>query len=611
MKIQNLGAPKVSNFKSAIDLLPRKILISLVKSSIFQICLSFLDLIAVGLVGFLGTMSVSGIQSQEPTGIVLKFLKILGLSNFSFQRQFAAISLIVVILFVSKSILSAWVTKLIIKILSETGAQVSINIVSRFLAMPYSFIRSKSSQNIIFASTRGVDIVMLQVIAPLIVLASDGSLLILMLITIFFVDPLTAFLTILLFGSIGFGLYMNTNSKVKEMGRRSSELNIQTNELLTNSINSYRELFVKHRISSNLEVINLKRSELSSILGKLSFIPYVGKYILETSVIIGAVTIGCVQFLLQDSLTAVANFSIFIVAGTRIAPSVLRVQQAAVQMRSGLGLSESTTMLSSEIGYKTINEESYEVSSRQSDFEPTVKITNLNYRYPSGKEEAIFDLNLEIKTGQFVALVGPSGAGKSTLVDLILGILQPDTGEIKVSNANPQDAIEKWPGEIAYVPQNVLIVDGTIAENVALGFKVSQYVEDDIYDALEIADLKEFVFSLPDGINTNVGELGNKISGGQRQRIGIARAVFTKPLLLILDEATSALDGISEENISSSIFKLRGKSTVVVVAHRLSSIKNADILYYFDKGKLISAGSFTELVSTIPDFARQAAQMTL
>jgi ABC-type multidrug transport system fused ATPase/permease subunit len=611
MKIQNLASPKVSNFKSAIDLLPRKIFISLVKSSAFQICLSFLDLIAVGLVGFLGTMSVSGIQSQEPTGIVLKFLKILGLNNFSFQRQFAAISLIAVILFVSKSILSAWVTKRIIKILSETGAQVSTNIVSRFLAMPYSFIRSKSSQNIIFASTRGVDIVMLQVIAPLIVLASDGSLLILMLITIFFVDPLTAFLTILLFGSIGFGLYMNTNSKVKEMGRRSSELNIQTNELLTNSINSYRELFVKHRISSNLEVINLKRSELSSIMGKLSFIPYVGKYILETSVIIGAVTVGCVQFLLQDSLTAVANFSIFIVAGTRMAPSVLRIQQAAVQMRSGLGLSESTTILSSEIGYKTISEESYDVSSRQSDFEPTVKITNLNYRYPSGKEKAIFDVNLEIKAGQFVALVGPSGAGKSTLVDLILGILQPDTGEIKISNANPQYAIEKWPGEIAYVPQNVLMVDGTIAENVALGFKVSQYVEDDIYDALEIADLKEFVSSLPDGINTNVGELGNKISGGQRQRIGIARAVFTKPLLLILDEATSALDGISEENISSSIFKLRGKSTVVVVAHRLSSIKNADILYYFDKGKLISAGNFTELVSTIPDFARQAAQMTL
>jgi ABC-type multidrug transport system fused ATPase/permease subunit len=294
-----------------------------------------------------------------------------------------------------------------------------------------------------------------------------------------------------------------------------------------------------------------------------------------------------------------------------MAPSVLRIQQAAVQMRSGLGLSESTTILSSEIGYKTISEESYDVSSRQSDFEPTVKITNLNYRYPSGKEKAIFDVNLEIKAGQFVALVGPSGAGKSTLVDLILGILQPDTGEIKISNANPQYAIEKWPGEIAYVPQNVLMVDGTIAENVALGFKVSQYVEDDIYDALEIADLKEFVSSLPDGINTNVGELGNKISGGQRQRIGIARAVFTKPLLLILDEATSALDGISEENISSSIFKLRGKSTVVVVAHRLSSIKNADILYYFDKGKLISAGNFTELVSTIPDFARQAAQMTL
>ena len=293
-----------------------------------------MDLIAVGLVGFLGTMSISGIQSQEPTGLILKFLKIMRLEEYSFQRQFAIISILAVTLLVTKSLVSAWVTRRFIRILSDTGARISVDLISRFLAMPFSYIRGKAIQKVLFASTRGVDMIMIQVIAPLIVLASDGSLLLLMFIALFIVDPLTASLSILLFGSIGIGLYLNSNSKVKEMGRRSSEINIETNELLANSINSYREIYVKNRLSNNLNLIQEKRIELSHNMARLSFIPYIGKYLLETAVILGAVLIGSVQFLFQDSATAVANFSIFVVAGTRIGPAVLRIQQGLIHMRS-------------------------------------------------------------------------------------------------------------------------------------------------------------------------------------------------------------------------------------------------------------------------------------
>ena len=597
--------------KSALEILPRSTISSLVKSSIFQVFLSFLDLIAVGLVGFLGTMSVSGIKSQESTGLILKFLKIMRLDSYSFQTQFAAISILAVALLVSKSIISAWVTRRLIGILSNTGARISVDLVSRFLAMPYSYIRSKAIHDIIFASTRGVDIVMIQVIAPLIVLASDGSLLFLMFITLFLVDPLTALLSLFLFGSIGLGLYLNTNSKVKEMGRRSSEINIQTSDLLANSINSYREIYVKNRLSDNLNFIQDKRLELSYNMARLSFIPYIGKYILETAVILGAVVIGGIQFILQDSATAVANFSIFIIAGTRIAPAVLRIQQGAVQMRSGMGLSAPTINLNLEIAEVKLAENEKRFTTTHLGFDPTVSVKGISYSYTKNSSKAISEVSLEITPGQFIAFVGPSGAGKSTMADLILGILEPDDGYIYLSKIVPREAINKWPGATAYVPQVVHIINGSISENVTLGYNYVNYNEEEIYDALEIADLKEFVSSLPEGIHTNVGEFGNKLSGGQKQRLGIARAVFSKPRLLVLDEATSALDGISEENISNSIHKLRGNTTIIVVAHRLSSIKNADVLYYFEKGKVIASGSFENLILKVPEFARQVSNMSL
>jgi ABC-type multidrug transport system fused ATPase/permease subunit len=533
------------------------------------------------------------------------------LETYSFQRQFAIISILAVTLLVSKSLISAWVTRRFIRILSDTGAQVSVDLISRFLAMPYSYIRSRAIQNVIFASTRGVDIIMIQVIAPLIILASDGSLLFLMFIALFIVDPLTALLSLFLFGSIGLGLYLNSNSKVKEMGKRSSDINIQTSDLLANSINSYREIYVKNRLSDNLNLIQEKRVELSYNMARLSFIPYIGKYLLETAVILGAVVIGSVQFFFQDSATAVANFSIFIVAGTRIGPAVLRIQQGLVHLRSGMGLSEPTINLNLETAQKKIMKNEKHFSTNHLDFDPTVSVKDISYSYTENDNKAISEVSLEIPRGQFIALVGSSGAGKSTLVDLVLGILEPDVGHIMLSGIRPKDALNKWPGATAYVPQVIHIINGSISENVALGYRHSTFSEEEIYIALEIADLMEYVSSLPEGIHSNVGEFGNKLSGGQKQRLGIARAVFTKPRLLILDEATSALDGISEGNISKSIHKLRGDTTIIVVAHRLSSVKNADLLYYFEKGKIVASGSFENLALNVPGFATQVRNMKL
>ena len=210
-----------------------------------------------------------------------------------------------------------------------------------------------------------------------------------------------------------------------------------------------------------------------------------------------------------------------------------------------------------------------------------------------------------------VAIVGPSGAGKSTLADVLLGIITPDKGSVLISGKPPAEATSSWPGAISYTPQNIMISDGTILENISLGFARDSYPMDAIVHSLEIAQLTSYVESLPDGIYTQVGENGVNLSGGQRQRLGIARAMFTHPKFLVLDEATSSLDGQTEADLSRAIQSIKGHVTVFLIAHRLSTIRFADVVHYMDKGRIIASGSFEEVRRAVKDFDNQANLMGL
>jgi ABC-type multidrug transport system fused ATPase/permease subunit len=194
---------------------------------------------------------------------------------------------------------------------------------------------------------------------------------------------------------------------------------------------------------------------------------------------------------------------------------------------------------------------------------------------------------------------------------MILGVLSPDEGAIEISGISPLDAIKKWPGAISYVPQDVMISNGTIRENVALGYPLEVATDQHVYAALEIADLVSFVNSLPNGLDTQVGERGTRMSGGQRQRLGIARAMFTNPSLLVLDEATSSLDGETEVKVSDAIKNLGKATTVILIAHRLSTVKDVDIVVYMADGRIQATGKFEEVRSKVSDFDHQAQLMGL
>jgi ABC-type multidrug transport system fused ATPase/permease subunit len=210
-----------------------------------------------------------------------------------------------------------------------------------------------------------------------------------------------------------------------------------------------------------------------------------------------------------------------------------------------------------------------------------------------------------------VALVGSSGAGKTTLIDVLLGVLPASKGQVLISGLEPTETFSQWPGAVAYVPQNVYVANSSIKRNVILGYLDSMVDESLIWTALEAADLSDYVKSLPNGLDTEVGENGSSLSGGQRQRLGIARALLTKPKLIVLDEATSSLDGESEAAITESFLRLPGDTTVITIAHRLSTVRTADIVLYMSEGAIKASGTFEEVRLAVKDFDSQARLMGL
>jgi ABC-type multidrug transport system fused ATPase/permease subunit len=334
--------------------------------------------------------------------------------------------------------------------------------------------------------------------------------------------------------------------------------------------------------------------------------------VIETTVVAGAVLIAGAQFILQDASHAIATLAIFLAAGSRVAPAVLRLQQGTITIKSGLGAASPTLDLIEALGNATMAENIDDrVDVIHEGFISEIDIKNVTLTYPNKIAPAIADISLLIPAGSSIAFVGPSGAGKTTMIDILLGVLNPDNGSVLVSGLPPLLAVAKWPGAVSYVPQDVVIAAGTIRENIALGYPMKEATDELIMGALKVAHLDEFVASLPEGIDTQVGERGARISGGQRQRLGIARAMFTRPHLLVLDEATSSLDGETEASISEAIHSLRGSTTVVIIAHRLSTVRNADKVVYLSKGKVLATGTFEEVRQAVPDFDQQAKIMGL
>jgi ABC-type multidrug transport system fused ATPase/permease subunit len=577
-----------------------------------QCFLAVLDLIGVAIVGVLGALAVSGVQGQQPGDRVSFVLRLIQVDDNSLQFQFAWLGILACILLVGKTAFSVVFSRKIFFFLSRRGAELSGKLTAQLLRQPLLVVQSRSQQTIVNSLTSGVSVVMLGVVGATVTIISDGILLVLLSVGLFIVDPVVASLTMIGFGVIGFSLYRLLHQRTRQLGVDSTALNIQSFEQVIEVLSSYREAVVRNRRDYYSRKIYTTRKSLADINAEIAFIPSISKYVIESSVVIGMLLLGAVQFALQDARYAVGILAVFMAASARIAPAVLRVQTALLQIKGSVGTASGTLQLIEEIGLAEIPLEIKQTNHFEyPGFNAEIEILDLKFSYPGSATDVISGIDLKIAKGQSVAIVGSSGAGKTTFVDLILGVLNPKKGSVKISGLAPSDVTKLWPGAISYIPQDVLVVNSTIRENVVLGYDSSLVGDSEVWEALRIAQLDEFVMSLTDGLDSYVGDRGTMLSGGQRQRLGIARAMFSKPVLLVMDEATSSLDGKTESELSEAISLLKGHVTVILIAHRLSTIRNVDTVVYLEGGRVIAEGSFNEVKTLVPSFHDQAKLMGL
>jgi ABC-type multidrug transport system fused ATPase/permease subunit len=578
---------------------------------VIQTFLGALDLLGVIFVGIIGALAVTGIQSGTPGNRVSRALELLGLESFTLQQQTAFLGVIAAIIFVGRTILSVLFTRKILFFIGRRSAVISGFLVTRVLQLNNLEINRKTIQETIYATTTGVVAVTLGVVGTSVAIIADVSLLIVMASGLLFIDPLVAMSTFLLFTGVGLGLFKLMQNRAIDLGNRDAQLSVLSNERISEVLTSYREATVRSRRSYYAREISEARYRLSDVLAELAFLPSISKYVIEGTMIVGGVAVAALQFALQDSKHAIATLAVFLAAGTRIAPAILRVQQGSLLIKSNLGSAKSTLELIATLPEAS---ESHQVPNFQDSypgFDAKIEVSNVSFTYPKSDTPALVNVNLNISEGSTCAIVGPSGSGKTTLADLILGMFEPTSGLVTISNDSPSNVLRKFPGAIAYVPQDVSIINGTIRENVALGYPVSEATDARILWALQTAQLGNLIESLPLGIDSPVGPRGTKLSGGQRQRLGIARAVFTKPLILVLDESTSALDVQTELEVSKAITEIPYPVTKLIIAHRLSTVQNADQVVYIQDGAVLATGKFDEIRQKVPNFDIQAKLLGL
>lgn len=584
-----------------------------------QMATSILDLIGVLLVGLIGALAVTTVQSQPPPATVQTVADFLGMQGASDQDLVLLLSAVSAAVLLTKSVLSSYLTRRVLIFLANRQALVAARLTRELLSRPLTFVQRRSSQETAFALINGTGAATSLVLGQMVVAITELTLLIVLGAALLLVSPWVAVGAIAFFGLVALGLQRAMGDWAARVGRQSADADIASLDSIQEALGTYRETTVAGRRHFYVARIQRLRWRAAKVTADTQFIAMFPKYLFEAALVLGGFALAGVLFATQDSVTAVGTLALFLAAGTRVMPSLLRFQAAVLGLRASAGVAGPAFALANELGYPSLDPAAVSepaqflrsASTNYSDFSPSVDLHKVTFTYPGRDTPALTDVSLHVGAGQSAGLVGPSGAGKSTVADLMLGVLQPDSGTARLGGLAPDETLAMYPGSVAYVPQQVWLATDTIRANVALGLPHDAIDDDLVWQALERAHLATHLRESGQSLETVVGERGLRLSGGQRQRLGIARALYSHPRFLILDEATSALDAETELAITQMLSELEGEVTTVVVAHRLSTVRHLDKLLYINDGTIEAQGDFHSVLEQSAQFRKQARLMGL
>ena len=544
---------------------------------------TFLEALSIGILIPVLTILTSDTEVELPFGF----------SFLASQKETAiwAVMSLVLFLYIVKNIflaISVWVQR---GFLTKLTARIASKTLDVYLHQPYKFHLDKNS-SILIRNTQDASFMVSGGIEPLMTIISESLVvftLILILISVEFRGTLFV-LGILFVASLIF--HQVTSQKLKKWGKsRQLEKGIII-QTIQQALGAVKEIQVLNREVwfSNAHAIHQALD--GKLLRKIVTIQALPRLWLEIMAI-GGLT-GLIGIMLssgRDVSEVIPVVGVFAATAFKVLPSINKI----LSCRQNLQVSRSTLeTIQSDLALKLNKNPNLEISQFEFD---EIKIINLSYQYQDYLVEVLTNVNIQISAGEAVGFVGQSGSGKSTLIDLILGLLEPQSGSVFINSQSIGDVKQSWQRQIGYIPQTIFLMDDSLRRNIAIGIADSEIDEVAIQDALKSAQLEDFVASLPEGLDTVVGERGVRLSGGQRQRIGIARALYHRPSVLVLDEATSSLDTETEKGVMQAVQALQGDKTVIIVAHRLSTVEYCDRLYRLDAGRIVDEGTFDEVMN--------------
>ena len=554
---------------------------------------SILDLLGLGLIA----PYVSLIMNFENQNIDWIGNKIIAL-GLPMEQEFILIwmGVVLITVFLFKALTALYINHTIIVFSNMQEVRLKSYLMQTYQHLPYTeYIKRNSAEyvNAIIGHTisfRGALEMGLKTL-------SDGIIAIAIFSLLALTNGIALSLLVIILGVLVFGYDRMFRSRIKEYGRQSHHYATRLVQGVNEGIEGFKEIRILGREKYFYDLIKHNAERWTQNQGKTSIISSSPRYFLEFVLITFIVMLVITAYLFGNNLKALVPTIGFIgMAALRLLPVIHGLSNSLVHLRHNrfaVGWLY-TDLIKLKESPKSVLKSS--TKSTNGEFHELV-LDGIQYFYPESKMPALDQISLRIQEGETVGFIGPSGAGKTTLVDLILGLLKPSKGSLLYNGEELKGSLSRWQSQIAYLPQQVFLIDNTLRNNVALGINDNEIDDQLVHESLNNASLQEFVDTLPQGIETKLGERGVRLSGGQRQRVAIARAFYHGRNVLVMDEATSALDHETESEIVEEIKRLKGKKTIIVIAHRLTTVQHCDRIYYLEKGKIVNSGPPSKILA--------------
>ncbi len=514
----------------------------------------------------------------------------------------ALLAIVIVGVFILKNLYMVLFTRLQLNLVRDWKIKVRGQLMRYYLQSSYILFLERNTavmvRNIDSFASRAINGVVLSLI-NLTVNVIVGAFILLAISSSYFLYLLVM---VAAASAVVYFLHRRMRRKLYLLGQREQAAAIEERKVLTQAFSSIKETKVSNAEEFFVESFASVNFDVADAESRLVYYQRIPPFILEVIVILGIMVMSAGALMANqtagDGSAAglVSSLGMLAAAAFRLAPLFSRVIAALNGISAGKPHLQVIIREAEMPGFFAAQTRDLATAVEQLSLQREIRFQNVRFAYPKGEVPALKNLNLSIRRGEFVGIVGASGAGKSTFADLLLGLIEPQEGQILIDDVPiGAENVRGWRAKIGYVPQAIVLIDTTVRESVAFGVAPQEIDDERVTSALKKASLWEFVQTLPGGIYAAVGEGGKNFSGGQRQRIAIARALYRDVEVLVLDEATSALDNVTEYEVASAIEALRGACTILVIAHRLSTLKRSDRILFFRDGQLVDSGNFTEL----------------